>query len=134
MGIYDLEVIITIIIISILVTFAIPRYTNTSEKSRVGDGVQILTVLLGAQKSYQFENNVYSAGDCTALDVSIPPATATSNFADPICASNAAKAIVTIQRTGGLYTLGIKTDGSICCNDGTQTLCAKIGYPTTCPP
>ena len=50
-----LEIIIVIVIISALVSLAIPKYTTTLEKARLGEGLQIIEALYKAQQARFFE-------------------------------------------------------------------------------
>lgn len=123
------EIITVIIILGVLTTLALPRLTGTIERTRATEGVQILTALLSAQKTYEFETGSYTA-DPDDLDVeittasyfNIPPTVA--DPADPV-----ANPIAEIRRTNA-YRLGINEEGLITCtnvapNDFT---CAQAGY------
>lgn len=130
------EIIVTVIIVGILASVALPRFTGVFERVRAAEGVQILTALLGAQKVFEAENGSYASGAAglAALDVEIdraknfnlPPTV--SNPADPV-----ANPIATITRTGA-YILGINEEGRICCkNSGAAFTCAQAGITVACP-
>ena len=124
------EIITVIIIVGIMASLALPRFTGTFERMRAAEGVQILTALLSAQKTYRFERGAY-ATDPTVLDVTIdrssnfiiPPSVA--NPADPV-----ANWIARIRRSGGNgYWLQINENGTItCANAGGSPSCAQAGY------
>ena len=122
------EIMVVVIIVGVLASVTLPRFTGVMERFRAAEGVQILTALLLAQKAYEAEYGVYSAV-LADLDVSIdraenfnlPPSVA--NPADP-----EANPIATITRTGS-YTLGINEEGTISCtNGGMGFTCAQAGY------
>ena len=124
------EIIAVIIIVGIIATFALPRFTGTFERMRASEAVQMLTALLEAQKVYQLENGEY-ADDPDLLDVEIdrssnfllPPTVASP--ADPV-----ADPIASIRRIGGGgYWLEINEEGTITCTDqGLDPSCAEAGY------
>ena len=122
------EIIIAIVIVGVLATLALPRFTGALERVRASEGVQILTALLRAQKAYEIENGSYSAV-LADLDVAIEraenfdlPPTVT-NPADPV-----ANPIASIKRTGS-YTLDINENGDINCTDGGgEFTCAQAGF------
>jgi len=125
------EVIIVVIILGIIASFALPRYTTVVERSRSNEGVQILMALLGAQRRHALENGSYKAGTGAGgaivdgdLDIDIP---VPDNFAIPVIINNPNN-VASITRTG-LYTLSIDEDGTITCADiGANTFCARMGY------
>lgn len=123
------EIITVIIIVGIIASLALPRFTGTFERMRAAEGIQMLTSLLGAQKTYRFERGAY-ATDPTLLDVTIdrssnfilPPTVA--NPADPV-----ANPIARIRRSGANgYWLQINENGTITCTAGGNPSCAQAGY------
>ncbi|MCK5014144.1 MAG: prepilin-type N-terminal cleavage/methylation domain-containing protein [Candidatus Omnitrophica bacterium] len=117
------EIMVTVIIVGVLSSVALPRFTGVFERVRAAEGVQILTALLGAQKAYEMENGFYSA-ILNDLDVEIDRA---ENFdITTIVVQNNAANVASIQRWGG-YTLSIDEDGNIGCVDGAIT-CAFAGH------
>jgi prepilin-type N-terminal cleavage/methylation domain-containing protein len=126
------EIVVTIVIIGVLATFALPRYSIVVEKTRAAEARQILASVLAAQKSYQVENSVYT-NDFTKLDITVTP----RNFLAPVALipADATKPLATMQRNDATYnyTVGIKDDGTYTCNDGTTVgICLKlIGVPST---
>lgn len=116
-----LELIIVVIIIGILVGIALPRFMGVAEKARAAEGLSILGALRSSQIRYyaQSAGGAYTA-TCNDLDTPIASFTARKWFNDPSCPGSATGNIVTIQRTSGLYTLGISADGTISCS-GTCT-------------
>ncbi len=128
------ELIVVIIIIGVMASLVIPRFTSTFERVRAAEGVQILTALLGAQKSYEWENGSY-ATDAADLDVEIDRATnfdrlsiTVTNPVDPV-----ANPIATIVRADS-YTLCINEEGTISCKDGAAGFtCEQAGITDPCP-
>lgn len=128
-----IEIIVVIIIVGTLAAIALPRFTGMFERTRVSEGIQFLTVLLGAQKAYEVENGAYAtvAGD---LDIEI---TRSANFVLPPTVANpgnpVTNPIATILRTGA-YTLCINEEGTISCkNGGGGFTCAQAGITNVCP-
>ena len=125
------EIITVIIIVGIIASLALPRFTGTFERMRASEGVQMLTALLGAQKTYRFENGGAYATDPTVLDVTIDRS---SNFILPPSVANppdpVANWIARIRRSGGNgYWLQINENGTItCANAGGNPSCAQAGY------
>jgi prepilin-type N-terminal cleavage/methylation domain-containing protein len=118
------EVIITVIIVGVLASLALPRFTGVFERVRASEGVQILTSLLGAQKAYKLENGSYS-DDPALLDIEIDRA---QNFdITTIAVDDDATNVAEIQRNNGGYTLSIDEDGVIGCAPGAIT-CAQAGH------
>jgi prepilin-type N-terminal cleavage/methylation domain-containing protein len=122
------EVIITVVILGILAALAIPNLSASIERTRSGEGVQILNSLLSAQRIYFFENGSYAAA-LSSLDVEIP---APANFAAPTVANNANQ-VATIVRTGS-YRLCVNTLGTLSCANLSGTLCATINIPAPVNP
>ena len=122
-----MELIVAIIIVGVLASLAIPRFSDTIEKSRTAEAINILQTLREAQEVYRLENPGYTA-DPTDLDVTIP---ASQNFNAPTLAT--ADPVASIERNAGgyQYTLTIDADGTVSCG-GTENpanICAKLGCP-----
>lgn len=126
-----MELIFVIVIVSVLATLALPRYSATFEKMRAAEGFQILETLRNAQHAYKTETGSYS-DTIGALDVDVP---APANF-DPVTDADiftGPGVIARVVRSTGDYTLSIDEDGVITCVDGAGTGCDKIGCGTgTC--
>ena len=117
------EIMVTIIIVGVLASLALPRFGGVLERVRAAEGVQILTALLGAQKVYEAENGNYSAV-LADLDISIDRA---ENFnIGTIVVQNNAANVAAITSTVG-YVLSIDEDGFIGCVDGAVT-CVAAGF------
>jgi len=124
------EIITVIIILGVVSSFAIPRFSDMLERVRAAEGVHILSSLREGQMAYLAENDTYSAV-LADLDVEIPSAEyfglppTVDDPADPI-----ADPIAEITRTNS-YTLGINEDGDVSCTNGGGTpdfTCAQAGY------
>ncbi len=117
------EVIITSIILAVLASLAIPRYTTTLERTRAGEGFQILEALLKGQNAYNFANGSY-ATSVNQLDVQITTAT----FFDTIAvSSNPANLASVARKTPAPYSLTINSTGIITCTEAVAGYCQKIG-------
>ncbi len=119
------EITTVVIIVGALAGLALPRFGSTIERVRAAEGVQILTALLGAQRTYELEEGSYATSE-GALDIEITSA-ANFNVASIVIANNAAN-VAQIDRTGG-YTLSIDEDGVISCACAACGIsCAKAGH------
>lgn len=66
-----IEVMITVVILSVLTAIAVPAYRNYIATARNAEGWDNLAALQLAQEEYFLENNAYFAGnDATALNLS----------------------------------------------------------------
>lgn len=126
------EILVVVIIVGIMASLVLPRYPIVVERTRITEGVQILTALLGAQRRFALENsgafqdgtgggNALAPGD---LDIDIP---ASLNFNIPLIFNNPA-GVATINRTGGAYSFSIDSQGNLTCVDGGSGLCQKMGH------
>jgi len=127
-----LEIIIVIVIISALVSLAIPKYTTTLEKTRLGEGLQIIEALYKAQRAFFFEAGTGAYANTFAqLDVSIP---APNNFnlltdanLTPPAPPAPAGSLATVTRTGS-YSLFVNAAGLITCGPvAFAATCNRIG-------
>jgi len=125
-GFNMLEIIVVIIIVAVLASLSLPNLSNTVERTRSAEGVQILGALLSAQKVYEFEEGSY-ATTVADLDVEIPTPTDFNNVTDNnVC--SAANRVAWVQRTGA-YVLCINEDGDITCNpNGGGNICKKLNF------
>ncbi|MBI5415359.1 MAG: prepilin-type N-terminal cleavage/methylation domain-containing protein [Candidatus Omnitrophica bacterium] len=119
------ELVFVVIVIGILASIALPRFSNTVEKSRIMEAVNILATLRDAQELYRQEKGAYTAV-LDNLDVTIA---APANFAMPTVA--AADPIASIVRNAGgyQYTLTIDADGTVSCGGTVNpaNICATLG-------
>lgn len=117
------EIIIVTVIISVLASVAIPRYTTTLEKARLGEGLQIIEALYKAQRAIFFETGAY-ATTLAAIDVIIP----TPRYFNPLTNANlGAGPLATVTRRGS-YTLSVNANGRITCGPvALAAICNQIG-------
>ncbi|MFH1245229.1 MAG: type II secretion system protein [Candidatus Omnitrophota bacterium] len=134
-----LELMIVVVIIAILATFALPRYFRGVEKHRAAEGVMMIQVLRAAQISYFDEHRQYQdfvawndAGDLL-MDVPAPKFFVWSP-ADPN-GSFLPGAVATAQRNNlnnsefGNYNLKITENGAIYCWGGSSAdTCRHLGF------
>ena len=123
-----LEMLISIIILGVLATIALPRFTGVIERTRAGEGFQMLSGIYRAQKVFQMESpaNLFST-TMANLDVSFPTS---SNSFTSIQAANdntGSTHVGRLSRIGGTYTLSILANGEIRC---TGARCGKVGCGT----
>ena len=125
------EIIVTTIILGILGTLALPNFTAAIEKTKIGEGVQILETLRNAQNLYKFETGDFANGALPSdFSVAIPNQLKNFNFLS-ILLNNPLTLpgkVAEINRTGDLYILEIDNLGHVACTSTTPGLCAKIGY------
>jgi len=133
-----LELIIVIVILGILASFAMPRYFRATERARAAEGISLLGTLRSSQIRYKAAKGVYS-GDCTVLDVDY---STPKYFGAAACtaAGNETTDIVTFTRDtalaanpfgiapGEAYVLHITGDGTVTCTAGPAGSCSGIGY------
>ena len=119
-----IEIIVVVIIIGVIMTFAIPNLMTALEKNRLVEGNHTLTALLGAQKRYFFDNNQYT-NNLTALDVEIP----NSQFFNTPTVSSNTTSLVQLERKNS-YKLSINDAGKISCTDNNAPAgtCKKLGF------
>ena len=143
-----LEVIVSIMILAALASVALPKYNLSKERVITSEAMELLPVLLGAQRRYCLENDVYatstdlssSNNTVNPLDISVPPSTS-KNFKLPVSApapgskcTDSGVIVASIQRdsTGDFtYTLNIDNTGVITCTGGSNGVCAKVGCNKT---
>ena len=124
------EIIIGIVILGIIATFALPRYTVSIEKMKSAEGIQILEALLTAQRQYKYEHGQYCADGGTPCsnfyDVQIP----TSEHFTWVSYSTATSYLAQVTRTNAAYDLYIYADGHTDCRDGSviANICQKMGF------
>ena len=114
------ELIIVVIIIGVIVSMALPRYSSLMERMRSAEGVETLTALLNAEKMYFIDNDRYTS-NISELDVEIP---ASNIFSPPELSDNPAQ-LASVRRITGEYYLDINENGVISC---TGDICSRLGY------
>ncbi len=127
LGFTLMEMIITMIILTVIVGLAIPSFVTTLEKFRSEEGKQILIALFGAQKRYSLDNAGAFTIDITDLDLEVRPS---SLFNTPVALNGLPGPdfyVAQITRNGS-YTLSIDVDGNIECAGGPAGLCSKLGF------
>ena len=116
-----LEIMLVVVIIGVLASFTLSRFSTVVERNTSSEGTSILTALLGAQKRYQLENGSYT-NNLNNLDLTIPTS---KNFNAPTVATS--NPIATIQRNTTSFTLFIDSSGNITCQP-SAAICKKMGY------
>ena len=69
-GLTLMELVTVMFIIGILVSIALPRYTQLMEKSRTSEAKSVLGSILNSQRRYAFEYDVY-ASSMSDLDIGL---------------------------------------------------------------
>ena len=119
-----IEIMTTLVIISVLVGLALPRYLIMVEKFRAKEGEQVLIALYGAQKRFSLENAGTYANALDDLDIEPRSSPYFNALTDADISSSP---LAQTTRTGS-YTLSINNAGIIACSGGATGLCTKIGY------
>lgn len=139
-----LELIVVIIILGILASFAIPQLFRTIERARVGEALSIIPTLVQSEVRYGQQYGAYT-NSATNLDVELPAMryfAATFNstaVANPTVSTR----VVTLTRNAtarpgdiGAYIITGCSGGLVGCTDGSAGDCLKLGQPasgTVCP-
>jgi len=121
-----IEVAVTIILIGVVVSLALPQFSITTKRSRSSEGVQILSAIWRAQNLYTFENGS-AAGNLTDLDIEIP--SPLTNFNTPVLYTTDGQTAYIVDNNSD-YRLYIDTTGTITCDDtpGLAGICAKMAF------
>ena len=132
------ELIIVVIVISVLVSFILPRYTGMMEKTKANEAVQLLSSLYSAQKSYAAENVCYYPGSGTPgswwpfdMDNPTPKHFGSLRFPPAFCgAATPPNFVAELTRTTGAYKMLVFANSEIQCSEtGTDPgVCKRIGY------
>lgn len=123
-----LEVIIVIIIMAILATFGIARFTRSIENQKAKQGVKLLYDLYSAQKRYFIDNGAYASNfaQIAANDISVknPPFPGYT-----LTLPGTSTALAEFTRTSDPYTLTINDNGIISCTSpGIGQTCSQLSY------
>lgn len=126
-GFTFIEMIVVVIVIGVMITLALPNYAYVVEKTRSGEGLQILESIRHAQLAYYYENNNTFADDLSDLDMEIP---APEHFdvltdADIHNPGNFSDPVGEVTRSTGDYNITISADGDLVCTPAA--FCAKLG-------
>lgn len=128
------EIIVVVIILGMFATLGIPNFVMSVERSRAGEGVQILEALLAGQRIFEYEHGNYADGSTSGqlladLDVEIP---ATLQHFDTVAIDDPAdpinNPIATVDRINGDYRLGINEAGVIICTDLSGSVCSHLKF------
>ena len=142
-----LEIVIVIVIVGIIVGIGIARYTGTSEKTIINEGIRAVKAIADAQMVRRAEKGNFT-NNINDLDIEFDNL---KHFSNP-SAGNGVTTIASITRdTTGGYILDITPDGALNCTpgesdlDGLNSACEHaqnltkpiIGLPSddfACPP
>jgi len=132
------EAVVVMIIVSVLIALAIPRFQWEIARVRSGEGHQILMALYSAQINYRRDNAGNFASKLTDLDAyvdvsSSPPRYFSNVKADDGsstvgCGGAAVSYVAKLEENNSRYSLYALTDGRVICKP-CPGVCQKIGYP-----
>lgn len=108
------EIIITISIIGIMATIALPRISRNHERVIMGEAFQVLQVYHNAQQKWLLDHVLPYPNNCNAYELTAPASY--RSFQNLTCAANGN---ISIQRQGGAYTLRVSAAGAYTCAAGT---------------
>ena len=136
-----MELLVSVLIIALMTTFALPQYQKAVERSRATEAQTILENLAKAEERHLMSNGVYT-NELKDLDVSIP--TSTKHFTMTLTSEEGAlpftakmeRTIDGVTTSGNTkYALHISLDNDAqitrTCK-GTEFMCRVIGDDVTC--
>ena len=122
-----IEIMVTVVVIGILATIALPRYILTVEKGRGAEARNVLGAIRTAQTAYNFDNGFY-ASDFPSLSINVPTVCNASfyfSYGVTVGGGGGTFTATATRCTGGgrqpnaiaSYVLNMTQDGTL---DGTQ--------------
>ncbi len=110
-GFTIVEVIVVIVILGVMASFALPKLFAQKEKGIFSEGVSAAQTLFSAQQRYFLDHNPNydTSALCTALDVSIAPV----NF--NINCNTAGYVAAVVRKNGPVYTIRTTSAGVYDC-------------------
>ncbi|MBF0386670.1 MAG: prepilin-type N-terminal cleavage/methylation domain-containing protein [Candidatus Omnitrophica bacterium] len=118
-----IEIIVTIVIMGVLVTLAVPRFTSQQERAVFSEGISALQMMFAAQQRYFMDHASFEAdATCYFLDVEPRARNFSIACADPGAAGGV---IATAQRNsppGPNYTITVDNNGAYQCASCTGSL------------
>lgn len=118
-----LEITVVTIIIGVLASLAIPKLYFAVEKSKSGEGLQLLEAIRKSQWTYFYENTSTFSTTLASLDITI--VLPTEHF--DLVTVNSSDPIATIRRIGDLYTISIDANGFLDCSSADPNMCSRLG-------
>ncbi len=120
------ELLVTIIIVSILTSIVVPQYGRMVEKSRMRDAESKLAIIFQAQRIYKLDNNTYATFVQLIPTYTPDPTTTTFSYVFSNVAATTFTATATRQGAGGYVGATISVNetfnGSNYTYDGTKYL------------
>lgn len=128
-----LEVVVVVIVLAILASIAVPRYTRALERSRAAEGTYFLGTLLSSMERYNLEqgqfpsNQIFSS--TTGLDIDVPTLKYFTSGTRVWASCSSAFPCATVYRNASpTYTLAIRRDGTVYCVPAGSQECSDAGY------
>ncbi|MCA9399973.1 MAG: type II secretion system protein, partial [Candidatus Omnitrophica bacterium] len=126
--------IVTIIIISVLASLAIPRFGRFMDSIKNEEAENVLMSIYHAQKSFFQDFGTYATA-LSQLEVefgtikNFSGLTVNNQTASPSCSGSTLPTYAKLDSDDGTYSL-YATDEGIICTPCTSEACAKMGFPT----
>ena len=114
-----MEIIITIIILGLMASLALPRFSRMTELGRAGEAIEILSALHSSQVRYCLEHNDCSGGYCPGnnygvydVDINAPKY---HNF--PVCDDASGLIVIADNRATAQYQFNVTNLGVFSCTN-----------------
>jgi len=125
-----MEIIVVIIILGIMASFAIPSFRSQTLKIRNQEGEQLLIYIYEEQLDFRRDNSVW-ANDILDLDVVMnknPENFNNITATDSGVSCLGSTFVASLDSIQAAYTLIILDDGQVGCETCSNVLCTKMGY------
>ncbi len=126
-----MELVVVVIIVGVLASLVIPKFTFVFEKIKSAEGLQILESLRKAQWVYYYEHGNEFTSVYDDLDVTLSPLKYFQYDENTMFNLWGLEwephFSITITRTNNLYSLIINDTGDISCT-AIDNSCSKLGY------
>ncbi len=144
-----MEMIVVILVIAVLASLALPKYTSVMERMRSREGADILMAIYMAQKENHRETGNYHKANLAALNTDLDVTISTANHFSSIqtlhdtgnvsrgqllelggCGS--VLVISRVTRTNQEYNLYVTEEGKVICTTSAPScsgICQKMGFP-----
>ena len=126
------ELLMVMVIVGVLVTIAVPKYTLAMEKGRALEAIANAQAISDAANAYYVMNGNSYEGASTDFASRVGTVTKNKFFDDPRMVLPAGDLLVLITRKGGKYSIGFRNrDGEVYVRycQGDERYCRAFGLP-----